>query len=275
MHWIPLRAQPKAARKMRLRFSSALAASWVLATAMPIGIAQAYGTAGHLIVGRVAASFLCQQAALEVGRLSREDGLDEIGLWADRIRNVPRYSASAPWHYMNIPDTGTIERYTSPPEGDVLSALERYHALLARPSSATADRLEALRFLVHFLVDLHQPLHVGRAEDRGGNQINIVVNGATINLHRLWDTESITLRGLSVPAYAREISQSVTDAMLAAPFAPRAWAREAMELRADVYAFSGSVPSAAYLERMQVITRQRLILAAARLAGTLNSLYCH
>jgi hypothetical protein len=250
-----------------------LLAPLALLAADPAG---AYGPQGHLIAGRIAASYLCREAVAAVGRLGDDEGLDEMGLWADRIRGDARYSQSGPWHYMNIADDAGIAAYVSPPEGDVLSALERFHGVLGDAAAAMPERADALRFLTHLVVDLHQPLHVGRAEDRGGNGIDIFVDGERINLHRLWDTEAITTVQLRLPVYARLIAEDVTPAMLAAPFEPRVWAAESLALRPQVYDFpgDGAIADAAYMESVRRITRERLTLAAARLAATLNGLFC-
>jgi hypothetical protein len=238
-------------------------------------VTSAYGPQGHLIAGRVAAGFLCREAAAEVGRLGADDGLDELGLWADRIRSTDAYAHTAPWHYMNIADGALVTAYRSPPEGDVLTAIERHYNLLSSDGGSETARGEALRFLTHFVVDLHQPLHVGRADDRGGNTIDVVLGRERINLHRFWDTEAITTAGLGTVEYARSMTEDVETAIDGATYDPRGWAEDSLAYRERVYAFDRRAPlSADYIEAAQAITRERLILASARLAATLNSLFC-
>lgn len=264
-------------RSDRQSQSAVVRSAICLAALLATSSASAYGPQGHLIAGRVAAGFLCRSAAAEVGRLADGDTLDELGLWADRIRSNEAYAYTATWHYMNVADGDSVAAYRSPPEGDVLTAIESNFRILAEGSNATrAARAEALRLLTHFVVDLHQPLHVGRADDRGGNLIDVVVDGKQIDLHRFWDTEAITTTGLGVVQYARSISENVEAALDGATFDPQAWAAESLAYRERVYAFDrdAALP-AAYIENAQAITRERLILASARLAVTLNALFCH
>ncbi len=253
----------------------------LLATLLTAGVAQAYGVQGHLIAGRAAAGKLCDAAAAAVERIGGGVTLGELGLWADRVRRTGDYPQSGPWHYMNIDDGVALERYATPPEGDILNALDRFHGLLSSAgASAGSEQADALRFLVHFIVDLHQPLHVGRASDRGGNRIDVTLDGERMNLHRFWDTEAVTLGSFGVFIYAWRIGGDVAERVGTETFEPRRWAGESLALRADVYDFGdrdrrgGVVLRGDYVARARRTTRDRLTLAAARLAATLNGLYC-
>src|SRR5262249_27997043 len=150
--------------------------------------AGAFGPDGHRIAGLLAEPRLCPAARAEVAALTGGEPLAELGLWADMIRE--ERPESAPWHYMNIADLrpggesrAAVAAYRSPPEGDVLSAIDRFFTALSNRSLPETQRLDALRFLVHFVVDVHQPLHVGRVEDRGGNQIDVRYGDKVVNLH--------------------------------------------------------------------------------------------
>ncbi|HEX7081655.1 MAG TPA: S1/P1 nuclease [Gammaproteobacteria bacterium] len=239
------------------------------------GPALAFGPEGHRVAGRLAEPLLCPAAAAAVESLAGGEDLGEIGVWADRIRDDEAWRHTGPWHYMNIADGASIASFVHPPEGDVLWAIERHAARLAAPGSR-ADKREALRFLVHFVVDVHQPLHVGRESDRGGNTIDVRVGGETITLHRFWDTDVLRLAGLPEPIYARGLEPLVRLFVVAAGDDPYpTWAAESLALRPQVYAFTAARSGAvrlddAYLDRADAITRVRLAQAAARLAATLN-----
>jgi hypothetical protein len=247
--------------------------------------AFAHGPQGHLIAGRAAAPLLCPRAAAEVARLGGGEDLGELGLWADRIRSNPAYANAAPWHYVNIPDGASIADHVTPPEGDVLWAIEHFRARLGDTSLDDRERGEALRFLVHFVVDLHQPLHVGRAEDRGGNEIEIVYEGETIDLHSFWDTQAVERHrqnieraGIPDAAHLSRVMQAAAartiddDSVLD----HEVWAAESLAYRSTVYSFgtAGRELSAEYVEEAASVTMLRLELAAARLAATLNSIFC-
>ncbi|MGD8339262.1 MAG: S1/P1 nuclease [Gammaproteobacteria bacterium] len=239
--------------------------------------AAAYGTRGHLIAGRVAEPLLCDRAADAVSELFPGEDLGEIGLWADRIRGDADFADSAPWHYMNIADGVPIREFMHPPEGDVLWAIRHFALQLSDPGLGRRSRAEALAFLVHFVVDIHQPLHVGLAEDRGGNSVRLQFRGEETNLHRFWDTHAVESSGLSVREYVRELAAEIVTAGAATSLDPAVWAAESQSLRGEVYGFgrAGRAPDRSYVEQATRTTRDRLGLAARRLAGTLNAIFCN
>ncbi|HVS23267.1 MAG TPA: S1/P1 nuclease [Gammaproteobacteria bacterium] len=255
------------------------------------GSALAFGPLGHRVAGLLAERELCPAAREEVAALGGGESLAELGLWADTIRDEPEWRRSGPWHYMNVADLprgagtaearGAIDAFRHPPEGDVLEALARFEKALANRGRARAERVDALRFVVHFVVDVHQPLHVGRASDRGGNEIEVRVGSADpVSLHHFWDTDVLALRHLGAERYA----QRLASAFAAMPAArahdpPAAWAAESLLLRPEIYGFAPAGRGSArlddnYLRSAQKIADERLVLAAARLAATLNTLFC-
>jgi len=271
--------------RRRLTFDGFAAARWRrlcrggalgLAAAAVSHAAAGYGPQGHLIAGRVAEPLLCDRAAAAVAELTGNEDLGEVGLWADRIRSDPSYADSAPWHYMNIADDARIDNFTHPPEGDVLWAIRYFSGRLSARDLDLAEHTEALRFLVHFIVDIHQPLHVGLAEDRGGNAIGLEFQGEATNLHRFWDTHAIESAGLSVPAYVSSVVEEFAVLGSAISLDPVAWAQESQRLRQQVYGFgrAGREPAQAYTDLAARVTRDRLGMAALRLAGTLNEIFC-
>jgi hypothetical protein len=250
--------------------------------------AGAFGPDGHRIAGLLAEPRLCAAAGAEVAALGGAESLAELGVWADAVRSEPKWRQSAPWHFMNVADAAragdlaaaraSIAAFRHPPEGDVLEAIERFRRELANRDLSAARRRDALRFLVHFVVDAHQPLHVGRADDRGGNTIDVRYGDTVVSLHRFWDTDVIELRGLSPRRYARLLAPRL-DALGSAAGSPGEWAAESLALRSAVYGFRAgraapAVLDADYLAAAQRITDERLVLAAARLAATLNGIFC-
>jgi nuclease S1 len=255
---------------LRASYFAIIAAASLLAD-----VASAYGPRGHLIAGAAAAPLLCDAAVAGVASLGDDQTLGELGLWADRIRGDERWRRSAPWHYVNVEhDLGALAH---PPEGDVLWAIEHFTAELDRRELPAAERAAALRFLVHFVVDLHQPLHVGLASDRGGNLIDVRYAGTQVNLHAFWDDDAIELAGLGIGAYVAKIDARVRReyARVGSSTADD-WARESLALRATVYRFDRSTGrlSDRYLRVAEQITEEQLIRAAARLAVTLNRVFC-
>jgi len=249
----------------------------------PVSCTYAYGSAGHEIVGEIAATFLCEQAASEVDRLLDGESLGRASRWPDWIRKDPQWRKSRPWHFINVADNGRLVEVTGRPGGDVIWAIEKFRDELADPNLSGSRRAEALRFLAHFIADVHQPLHVGREEDRGGNKIAIIVDGQESNLHKFWDAQRLLKQDRNSHGYDKA-GQITSIRALAAGRVDRlqsigvlGWARESQALRPDVYAFSAATSvtldgqySAAALE----ISRARLAAAGVRLAGSLNKIFC-
>jgi hypothetical protein len=142
------------------------------------------------VVATLASTLLTPEAQAEVAALlDSGTTLADIATWADDIR-VSRPN-TGPWHYVNIPRgaTGYSARRDCS-RGCVVSAIEQSLRLLQDSSKVRAVRQEALKWLVHLVADLHQPLHA-IADDKGGNDVIVQFNGRQTNLHRLWDVDLI------------------------------------------------------------------------------------
>ena len=207
-------------RPTNKRNAPPLVASLLVAAAavLPVEV-LAFGGLGHRVAGVLAERELCPAARTEVAELADGQSLGELGLWADTIRGDPAWERSVPWHYVNVPDLppgageaearAAIKRFRHPPEGDVLTAITQFSAVLADRTRPSAERAEALRFVVHFVVDVHQPLHVARASDGGGTEVDVRVGDDVVSLHRFWDTIALARRHLGADEYARQLEASV------------------------------------------------------------------
>lgn len=210
--------------------------------------------------------------------------LARAGVWADRIRSQPQWDKARPWHYINVPDGVPVREARRAKGGDVLSAIKRFSRELRDEDRPPGQRQEALNFLVHFVADLHQPLHVGRQSDLGGNRVNVRVGDRVSNLHRYWDS-LVLLPALDNPrAYARRLLAEL-DPQAAAGWReldPYAWAEESMALRPAVYDFMRPersmepvVLDAVYQGRALEIIDQRLLQAGIRVAASLDAVFCN
>jgi len=251
--------------------------------------ALAFGGLGHRTAGLLAERVLCPAARSEVADLGDGKSLGELGLWADTIRPDPAWERAVPWHYINFPDLppgagleqarAAIDAFHHPPEGDVLTAIVHFTAILADRSRPREERSEALRFVVHFVVDVHQPVHVSRAYDGGGTELDVRIGDDVRSLHGFWDTTVFNRRGVPPEQFAQDLEASFDAVPTARAHDPPAqWAAESLVLRPTVYSFApaeGPVPlDDAYRQMAQRIAEQRLVLAAARLAATLNGALC-
>ncbi|NCT69011.1 MAG: S1/P1 nuclease [Rhodanobacteraceae bacterium] len=249
------------------RFASLLCS---LLLALP-ALAHAWGPAGHRLVGDLAERQLTPAAKAEAHRLLGRESLADVAPWADELRNDPaRHElgrATARLHFVNF--DGPSCRYDAKrdcPGGQcVIAAIERYARVLGDRSRPAAERAEALRFLVHFVGDAHQPLHAGYRDDRGGNQYQVQLRGRGTNLHAVWDSQVLASAGQAWPAQAARLAKTP----LRAGGTPVQWAEESCRATRAIYP-RGHRLDARYLARERPLAERRVRQAAARLAGLLN-----
>jgi len=165
------------------------------------GPALAWGPEGHEVVAALAAANLTPSARAQVSALLGGDSMIVLDAnWADEIRtDQPQ---TAPWHYVNIPlnAPGYDPRRDCADGRCVVAQIERNEHVLADRSASKAARADALRFLIHFIADVHQPLH---AADNGGNAFTVFLRGKHTNLHHVWDNDVVDIFGRDAGAVAR------------------------------------------------------------------------
>jgi hypothetical protein len=151
----------------------------------------------------------------------------------------------------------------------VVAAIGKYSAILANRRNSPAERAEALAFVVHFVGDVHQPLHAGYRHDAGGNDYQVRWHGRGTNLHRVWDSLMLDGTHLSAAQYARKLQAESTS--LATGGTPAEWAEESCRIDRDrdVYPSSRFIDQA-YVQRELPIAERRLRQAGVRLAALLN-----
>jgi heat shock protein HspQ len=245
----------------------------VLLLALP-GSVSAWGPTGHRVVGRIAEHHLTPEAQRGVAALLGPDSLARVSTWPDDIRSDPNWKKSAPWHFLSIDDNETLETTARAPEGDVLEAMQRFEKVLRDSQADRQSKAEALKFLVHFVGDVHQPLHVGRRADRGGNEIIVLWFSQPSNLHSVWDGGMIDATKLSFSELAEFIDHPTPEEVTAWQRSPYAdWIRESFDARAQVYDIGKRDLSFDYSFRNMPLVEKRLVQAGVRLAGLLNSVF--
>ncbi|QLY33034.1 S1/P1 nuclease [Nocardia huaxiensis] len=244
--------------------------------------ANAWGTQGHNTVGAIADLRLSATARTEVSRLlsgEPDPTLAGVSTWADEIRatDPDLGKRSAPWHYVNIAENNCV--YNPAVNGNdgsnVIEALRTQSATLADRTQPDSVRRQALKFIVHFTGDIHQPMHAGYARDRGGNNIELRYLGKNTNLHAIWDSgllDTLQLndaaeleRLLSLPAPNLPAVQTNT--------APVQWAQYScrIALTPGVYPDSSTIGDD-YTRQFLPIAETQLRLAGERLGQLLNTL---
>lgn len=245
-----------------MSFSPSLA----LALAVTIGIAphaaRAWGGEGHEVVGLVAERFLLPNVRTTVAAMLAADtdnvltahDIEQEANWADKLRDEDvggEKLRTRDWHFVDIevgsPDLDTacfghprlepdVEASRGPAEDCIVDKVNQFEAELRNPAVSAPERLVALKFLIHFVGDLHQPLHAADEKDRGGNAKRVrLPDGHRSNLHAFWDSAAVMGIGTDPQAVAREIEASITPQQAQGwqTGTPATWAMETFGVARD------------------------------------------
>ncbi len=273
-------------RRPSKRLAATLASSALvfgLLAAWGSASAWAWGKLGHRVAGRIAEARLTPNAKKAVrDLLDPGQTLADVSTWADEVRRDRPESAT--WHYVNVPiaESKYHPRHEDP-KGGVVSKILDFQKIVADTTAPRLQRQEALKYLVHFLQDMHQPVHVGHRADRGGNDLQVQFFDEGSNLHRVWDsgliehtkpTEADLTKNLEAritPELADQWSQgSVED-----------WANESLLAAKGAYLIPETrkeIPKGAklgqpYYEANLPVAELRVEQAGVRLATILNAIF--
>lgn len=240
--------------------------------------AQAWSFKGHQTIAEIAERQLPAGTRAAVGALLVDEPtptLAAVSTWPDEVRDQEIWRHTGRWHFVNFPQGACQYR----PERDcaggncVIGALESQRVALRDPTTPRERRVEALKFVVHLVGDIHQPLHAGYGFDRGGNDTQIRLNRMGSNLHALWDGLLIDTLELERPALVEHLLQTPLPAPgeVGTTSAAR-WAEESCALieSAGIYPDRRFIDRS-YIERTRPVAEARMRLAAARLAAVLEA----
>lgn len=251
--------------------------------------AFAWGPQGHRIIGEIAETRLTPAARLQVKELLGNDDLAAIAVWADEIRSERPETYG--WHFVDIPmnASGFSEQrdcfrpdekhpYTLQDHHNcVVDRITKFRQVLANRNAPRQERVEALKFLVHFVGDVHQPMHaIGEA--RGGNDVHVSEFGSSqcgqhlCNLHFAWDTGLIEHAGISEKLYVARLNELIASRKLTvqADGTPAEWANESFLFAKKVWLNEDGAVDETYFENNIGIVNRRLALAGIRLAREIN-----
>ena len=234
-----------------------------------------WGFKGHRAIASIAQKHLTSNTAYVVSAYLRGESMSEVATWADENRN----NTTAPWHFLNLPlglNHEQFVKYVSESDNNVYTAILKAEATLKDNSLSADQKNEALKNLIHFVGDAHQPMHISRKEDKGGNTIQVQFDGKGTNLHALWDSKLIDHEGLSEADIAKtydtatpaEIKQWQSDG-------PMEWIWESYQISSELYAQvkPGQDIDDSYYQKYIPVIRKRIDQAGIRLAGELNNLF--
>ncbi|HEX3927558.1 MAG TPA: S1/P1 nuclease [Gemmatimonadales bacterium] len=234
-----------------------------------------WGPEGHQIVARVAEARLTPAARAEATRLLGGQSIADVASWADNVRS--QRPETGAWHYVDIElgDTSYVAARDCAHDACTVAAIGHELGILRDHTRSDSDRAEALKFVVHFVGDLHQPLHGADNHDKGGNSVRVTFETRPTNLHSLWDSGILNTMG-SEDQLVRKIQDEIAhrdDIAKLAESTPAQWAMESHDIARDVV--YGQLPSSLtisnhYIDIAQPIIQERLLRAGVRLAALLN-----
>jgi hypothetical protein len=201
----------------KLRAAVLVATLFAAVLAGPAPSAFAWGAQGHDVIGGYADNRLSPEAKGMVRRLlagEKDPTLAGVATWADDIRSNGSElgKESAPWHFADIADNDCVYADAAcGGKGNVVEALREQTAILADAAKPDADRAQALKFVVHFVGEAHQPFQAGYESDRGGNDHPVTYNGTHTNMHSVWDTRLLAILKLSNAALAQRLEVTPDD----------------------------------------------------------------
>lgn len=241
----------------------------------------AWGAIGHRVVGEIADKYLTKKAKLEIQKILGNESLAISTTWADFIKSDNSYRPYSVWHYVNLPageSKAAIDNFLKTD-----TALNAYNRIMFLMSELKTNRLmpmtqrqEYLKFLVHIVGDIHQPLHLGRVKDRGGNSIRVTWFRDSVNLHQIWDEKLIENQQLSYTEYATMLNYSTPDErkmIQQQSLSDNIW--QTYQLTERIYAETknGQALSWDYDFKFIKPLNEQLRRSGIYLAGILNSIY--
>ncbi|HEY4206298.1 MAG TPA: S1/P1 nuclease, partial [Puia sp.] len=240
-----------------------------------------WGATGHRTVADIAFNHLTPKAKAAVAGLLGTQTMADVSTWADEIRNQPRYRATAPDHFINMPlglSHEVFEQEVAAQPHNAYVALLHNEDVLRDAKTTKEQKTEALKLLIHFVGDIHQPMHVSRAEDKGGNTIQVRYLGRGTNLHALWDSKLLDHAGLDDGQLSQEYDHVTEREIQKWQKTPAIeWAWESYQISTQLYAAAqaprGNIIDDAYYARYMPVIQQRLEQAGVRLAGLLNEIF--
>lgn len=244
-------------------------------------VALAWGVLGHRIVGEIAGSYLTPKARVEIQKILGHETLAIASNWGDFIKSDSTYDYLNAWHYINLDKGLTKEEVLAYLKKDTAANVyTRINFLVTelKKKTLSPDKKKMyLRLLVHFVGDVHQPMHASHKENLGGNRVKVNWFNTPTNLHAVWDESLVNFQQLSYTEYTAAINHSTLQQRLAWQKQPLAeWVAESYGIAEKLYAeITKPDQRLGYEYNFRHIdtVNNRLLKAGVRLAGLLNNIF--
>ncbi|MDE6136669.1 MAG: S1/P1 nuclease [Muribaculaceae bacterium] len=236
-----------------------------------------WGQKGHDTVAFIAENHLTPATKAAVDSIL--DGKSPVywANWLDNASHTPEYAYSKTWHYKNVDADQTYESMPANPAGDAITAIKAQVEKLSDASTSKAEAALALKILIHVMGDMHQPMHMGRATDLGGNRVKVKYFNRDRNLHGIWDSDLVeSAHKWSYTEWQQQIDRlNEAEEALVVQGTVDDWARETLKITRDVYAFFPAGINVSYnqIAYWTPTIEQQLLRGGLRLAHVLNTIY--
>ena len=235
-----------------------------------------WGKTGHRATGEIAESYLTKKTKKNISKILKGQGLAFVSIYADEIKSDDKYREYNPWHYVNFLFDKKYGEDIPNEKGDLVQGIQKCIDILKNETSSAEDKEFYLKLLIHFIGDLHQPLHVGRRQDKGGNDIQVRWFNNGTNLHRVWDSDMIDNYSMSYTELAKNANKlSSSQVAVIEKGNVLDWIYESQNLAKKVYASAntGEKLGYKYMYKFFPIVRSQLQKGGIRLAKILNDIF--
>jgi len=235
-----------------------------------------WGKNGHRATGEIAEKHLTKRAKKKIDKILKGQSLAFVSTFADEIKSDRKYNMYYSWHYINMDFDENYATAKKNPKGDLVTGIKKCIEVLKDKNSSDADKEFFLKMLVHFVGDLHQPMHIGRREDKGGNTLQVQWFGRGTNLHRVWDSDMIEEWDMSysdLANNAKDLSKKQIEAIQEGNVTD--WVDEVHEVTKKVYKSVKVGENLRYRYSYEHFgtVRDQLQKAGIRLAKVLNDVF--
>jgi len=235
-----------------------------------------WGQNGHRATGEIAEKHLTKRAKRKIDKILKGESLAFVSTYADEIKSDKKYRKYSSWHYVNMGLDETYDTAEKNPKGDLVTAIATCIKTLKNKESSEDDIVFHLKMLVHLIGDLHQPMHIGRREDKGGNDIQVQWFGQGTNLHSVWDTkiiESFNMSYIELANNSKKLSKKQIEALNQGSVID--WVEEVHQITKKVYQSVKVGENLKYRYSYDYLetVRTQLQKGGIRLAKVLNDIY--
>jgi len=235
-----------------------------------------WGSTGHRTVGKIAENYLNGKTKRKISEFLDGQSLALVSTFGDDIKSDKRYNKFYTWHYVNMPFGTKYEDAKKNPKGDLVTGIETCKKVILDKNSTKEDKIFYLKMLVHLIGDLHQPMHVGKAEDKGGNTFQVQWFGNGANLHSVWDSKMINHYNMTFTELSDNSAKiSKEQVQFLQKGTTVDWANETQTFAIKAYEStkSGENLKYKYMYNNFGVVRSQLQKGGIRLAKVLNDLF--